>query len=141
MLDHLFRVYHGILFKFKRRFLQIKNAKDAYSIFDSYWRWKCDNEREYFLVLGIDDFYYLKSIRIHVIGNEDFAIVDTARLFHTLHKDDCWDFYIAHNHPGNNLESSWEDKDATNHFREVGESRGFNLLNHIIISERNFVIV
>jgi DNA repair protein RadC len=98
----------------------------------------CDEPREHFVVLGVDNKNVVLSYHVVSIGTMTEAIVHPREVFLTLVEASCSSFIIAHNHPSGSLTPSRQDLETTKRLIEAGKILGIPMLDHIIVTESGY---
>lgn len=95
-------------------------------------------KREIFLVLLLNSRHQLiKAIEIS-IGNINTAIVHPREVFKEAILTSASYLILAHNHPSGDSSPSKEDLQITKRLREAGKILGLEILDHLIIANRNY---
>ena len=98
-----------------------------------------DTDREHFVVLSLNTKYEVTSIEIAHIGSLNTCIVHPREVFKNAILSNAAAIFIAHNHfhPFQNLKPSEEDITVTQRLIKVGEIIGIDVLDHIIVNNKN----
>jgi len=113
----------------------IKTPEDAYSELKGYFR---GMHKECFRSLFLDTrSRVIKSIEVSV-GSLDSSIVHPRELFKEAIAASSASFIAAHNHPSGNPEPSQDDIRLSKRLKEAGDLVGIEMIDHIIIGDRNF---
>ena len=97
------------------------------------------DSQENFLLIGLNTRMQINVISTVFIGGITSANVQIAPIFQRLLLSNCTRFIIAHNHPGGSTEPSKADAGTTKRIKQAGEIMGINLLDHIIVNDRNYL--
>ena len=100
-----------------------------------------DKKQEYFVCLTLDGANRLISKRIITIGTLTSSLVHPREVFAEAISDRAASIIVAHNHPSGNLQSSDADRQVTERLKEVGVLLGINLVDHIIVTSKDFVSI
>ena len=100
-----------------------------------------DKKQEYFVCLTLDGANRLISKRIITIGTLTSSLVHPREVFAEAISDRAASIIVAHNHPSGNLQSSDADGQVTERLKEVGVLLGINLVDHIIVTSKDFVSI
>ena len=100
-----------------------------------------DKKQEYFVCLTLDGANRLISKRIITIGTLTSSLVHPREVFAEAISDRAASIIVAHNHPSGNLQSSDADRQVTERLKEAGVLLGINLVDHIIVTSRDFVSI
>ena len=71
-------------------------------------------------------------------GDDVCAVVSSREIIRLLSIHNGYYFYLIHNHPNGSLEPSKSDIDFTNSITEKAEKIGVKLLDHIIITDKDY---
>ena len=100
-----------------------------------------DKKQEYFVCLTLDGANRLISKRIITIGTLTSSLVHPQEVFAEAISDRAASIIVAHNHPSGNLQSSDADRQVTERLKEAGVLLGINLVDHIIVTSKDFVSI
>ena len=100
-----------------------------------------DKKQEYFVCLTLDGANRLISKRIITIGTLTSSLVHPREVFAEAISDRAASIIVAHNHPSGNLKSSDADRQVTERLKEAGVLLGINLVDHIIVTSKDFVSI
>ncbi len=100
-----------------------------------------DKKQEYFVCLTLDGANRLISKRIITIGTLTSSLVHPREVFAEAISDRAASIIVAHNHPSGNLQSSDADRRVTERLKEAGVLLGINLVDHIIVTSKDFVSI
>ena len=100
-----------------------------------------DKKQEYFVCLTLDGANRLISKRIITIGTLTSSLVHPREVFAEAISDRAASIIVAHNHPSGNLQSSDADRQVTERLKEAGVLLGINLVDHIIVTSKEFVSI
>ena len=96
-------------------------------------------KKEYFLALLLDARNQLIRVAEISVGSLDSSIVHPREVFKEAISASAASVIFVHNHPSGDTEASEEDIQLTKRLAEVGEIMGIDVLDHIIIGDRNHV--
>lgn len=96
-------------------------------------------KKEHFLALLLDTRGQLIKISEISIGSLDSSIVHPREVFKEAISASAASVVFAHNHPSGVPEPSEDDVKLTERLAETGEVMGIEVLDHIIISDNNYV--
>jgi DNA repair protein RadC len=124
--------------EFSRRFLiregiHVKKKKDVLNLVGDLHTKK----QEYFLTLTLDGANNLIQKRIVFIGTLNKSIVHPREIFADAISDRAAGIILVHNHPSGNSEPTGEDLLLTNRLVEAGKIVGIEIIDHVIISNKN----
>lgn len=94
-------------------------------------------KREHFLALFLDTRGQLIKISEISVGSLDSSIVHPREVFKEAVSASAASVIFVHNHPSGDTEASDEDIGLTRRLVEAGEIMGIDVLDHVIIGDRN----
>ncbi len=94
--------------------------------------------QEYFLVVTLNGSHEIINVHEATKGLANRTLIHPREVFRTAIEDNSVAIIIAHNHPSGNPEPSTEDIELTKRIKDAGEIIGINVLDHIIISRRDY---
>lgn len=97
-----------------------------------------DKKQEHFVVITLDGANRLIAKRTITIGTLTSSLVHPREVFADAITDRAASIIVAHNHPSGNLEPSKADIKITNQLRESGELLGIKLIDHIVVTKREY---
>src|SRR5467141_1241313 len=109
---------------------QIRSSADAGALLHTYL---ADVDREYFVVLMLDQKHKVIGINTISVGSLTASIVHPREVFKVAILANCASIIIGHNHPSGNCQPSREDRALTQRLVEAGKLLGISVLDHIII--------
>ena len=95
-------------------------------------------KKEHFLTLLLDTRNQLIKVAEISIGSLDTSIVHPREVFKEAISASAASVILAHNHPSGDPEASEDDIRLTKKLAEAGEIIGIDVLDHIIIGDRNY---
>lgn len=115
----------------------IKSSHDSYGIFKNMFPDMEHKERMVLLPLSRSN----KVLGSYILsmGGLTETLVDVRLIFQVCLKANATSFIICHNHPSGNLLFSEADKSITKRVIEVGKIMNINCLDHILITEENYL--
>jgi len=96
-------------------------------------------QKEHFLALLLDTRGQLIKISEISIGSLDSSIVHPREVFKEAISASAASVIFAHNHPSGIPEPSEDDVKLTERLAQTGEVIGIEVLDHIVISDNNYV--
>lgn len=96
-------------------------------------------KKEYFLVLSLDTRNHPIDVQTVSIGSLDSSIVHPREVFKEAISSCAASVIFVHNHPSGDPEPSEEDIKLTKRLVEVGEIMGIEVLDHVIVCDRNYM--
>jgi len=95
--------------------------------------------KEHFLALLLDTRNQLIKVAEISIGSLDTSIVHPREVFREAISASAASVILAHNHPSGDPEASEDDIRLTKKLAEAGEIIGIDVLDHIIIGDKNYL--
>lgn len=114
----------------------VRNSSDAAGILRSYL---AGADREYFVVLLLDQKYRINALNLVSVGTLISALVHSREVFKPAVIASAAALVLAHNHPSGDPEPSREDVELTRRLVSAGELLGIDVLDHIVIGDREHV--
>lgn len=114
----------------------IKSPQDAFKEIQSELRGK---KKEYFVVLTLDTRKRLIGKETVSMGSLNSSIVHPREAFKQACIASAASVVFAHNHPSGDPEPSDDDIELTRRLKQSGEIMGIDVLDHIIVGNKNFV--
>jgi len=96
-------------------------------------------KKEHFVVLSLDTRSHPINIQTVSIGSLDSSIVHPREVFKEVMSACASSVIFVHNHPSGDPEPSEEDVKLTKRLVEVGEILGIEVLDHVIVCDRNYM--
>jgi DNA repair protein RadC len=96
-------------------------------------------KKEHFVVLCLDTRNHPIDIQITSIGSLNSSIVHPREVFKEAISSCAASVILVHNHPSGDPEPSEEDIKLTKRLVEVGEILGIEVLDHIVVCDRNYL--
>lgn len=112
----------------------ISNSSDVYKYLKEF----INEDREYFIVLGLDSKNKVLYREIVSIGTLNSGLVHARETFKKAIIMSCNAIIIAHNHPSGDPTPSDEDVRVKNKIEEAGEVLGIKVLDCIIIGKDSY---
>lgn len=97
------------------------------------------SKKEHFVVFYLDTRNQEIKREIISIGSLNANLVHPREVFEPAVKNLAAQIIIAHNHPSGNLEPSNEDLKITKRLVEAGKILGIEIIDHIIVSTKEFL--
>lgn len=114
----------------------VRNSSDAAGILRSYL---AGADREYFVVLLLDQKHRINALNLVSVGTQAMAVVHPREVFKPALLGAAAAAILGHNHPSGDPEPSSEDRELTRRLVSAGEILGIDVLDHIVIGEREHV--
>ncbi len=114
----------------------VKSPDDVASLVRNRLRGK---KKEYFLTLLLDTRNQLIKVAEISVGSLDSSIVHPREVFKEAISASAASVILVHNHPSGDPEASEDDIKLTKRLAEAGEIVGIDVLDHIIIGDKNYL--
>lgn len=98
-------------------------------------------KKEHFVVLYLNARNQLVHKETISIGTLNASLVHPREVFKPAIEQLAVSIIVAHNHPSGGAEASEADIMLTKRLREAGECLGIEVVDHLIITERDFVCI
>ncbi len=98
-----------------------------------------DKKREHFLALLLDTRNQLIKVSEISVGSLDTSIVHPREVFKEAIAASAASVIFIHNHPSGDPQASEDDIELTKRLTQAGEIVGIDVLDHIIISDKNYL--
>ena len=98
-----------------------------------------DKKKEHFLALLLDTRNQLIKVAEISVGSLDTSIVHPREAFKEAISASAASVIFVHNHPSGDPEASEDDIKLTKRLAEAGEIVGIDVLDHIIIGDKNYL--
>ena len=96
-------------------------------------------KKEHFLALLLDTRNQLIRVSEISVGSLDTSIVHPREVFKEAISASAASVILVHNHPSGSPEASEDDIKLTKRLAETGEIMGIDVLDHIIIGDKNYL--
>ena len=96
-------------------------------------------DREHFVVLALDGRNQIVGANTASIGTLSASLVHPREVFKFAILANTGSIILAHNHPSGNTSPSEDDIQLTRRLRDAGDILGIEILDHLIITESDFV--
>lgn len=97
--------------------------------------------KEHLYVLSLDARKGLISVDLVSIGTLNEALISPREVFKIAFAKNAAQIILVHNHPSNDPSPSDADIEITRKISEVGKLLGVELLDHVVVSDREFASV
>ena len=114
----------------------VKTPKDVVALVRGRLKGK---RKEHFLTLLLDTRNQVIKVAEVSVGSLDTSIVHPREVFKEAISASAASVILAHNHPSGDPEASEDDIRITKRLAEAGEIVGIDVLDHIIIGDKNFM--
>ncbi len=116
--------------------LKISKPKD---VFDLVKKDLFGKEKEYLYLLCLNSRGKFIKKELVSIGTINESLLDPREIFKLSVQNNATSIILAHNHPSNDPQPSAEDILVTQQIYEIGKKIGVTLLDHIIVSDGEFI--
>jgi DNA repair protein RadC len=114
----------------------VKSPEDAIKAVKTQLKGK---KKEHFLALSLDTRNHLIDTHQISIGSLDSSIVHPREVFKDAISDSAASVIFVHNHPSGDPTPSEDDIKLTKRLAEVGQIMGIDVLDHIIICDKDYL--
>ena len=95
--------------------------------------------REHLLFIGLDRANNVRNISLLGIGSTCNVVIDTKEIIRTALFSASDKVILVHNHPSNTVEPSQSDLHLTNVTKQILDVFNIELLDHIIVTEKDYI--
>jgi DNA repair protein RadC len=113
----------------------LKSPEDVVAVMRSKLKGK---KKEHFWVICLDTRNRLINCRPVSMGSLDTSIVHPREVFKEAFSSSAASVIFVHNHPSGDPEPSKEDIEPTKRLAKAGEIMGIDILDHIIVCDKNY---
>ncbi len=113
----------------------VKTPEEAFALVRSRLKGK---KKEHFLAILLDTRGHLIKVAEISVGSLDTSIVHPREVFKDAITGSAASVIFVHNHPSGNVEASEDDVKLTKRLAEVGGLMGIDVLDHVIVGEKDF---
>jgi DNA repair protein RadC len=113
----------------------LKSPEDVVAVMRSKLKGK---KKEHFWVICLDTRNRLINCRPVSMGSLDTSIVHPREVFKEAVSSSAASLIFVHNHPSGDPEPSKEDVELTKRLAKAGEIIGIDVLDHIIVCDKNY---
>lgn len=120
--------------------IKLLNSGDVYSIMQKVLlrENKIDRNKEHFWVIGLAASHQIVYIELISLGTVNKTLVDPMEVFSIALQKRSVRIILVHNHPSGELAPSEADKELTDHLYQVGKFLNVPVLDHLIITEKEY---
>jgi len=115
---------------------KITSPRDAVDVFRQYIG---NDDRESFVLMTLNTKNQINCLHTVSIGSLNASIVTPRETLKIAIETNAAAIIIAHNHPSQNCEPSNEDIKVSKSLAKAGELLGIDILDHIIVSDTEYV--
>ncbi|WP_028889521.1 JAB domain-containing protein [Tenacibaculum ovolyticum] len=121
--------------------IKILNSEDIYRIMQKILlrENKIDQNREHFWVIGLANNSRILFIELISLGSINKTIAEPMEVFSFALQKRAVKIILCHNHPSGELQPSEEDKNISDRLIQVGIIVNTKVLDHLIISDKNYL--
>ncbi|WP_422091723.1 JAB domain-containing protein [Tenacibaculum ovolyticum] len=121
--------------------IKILNSEDIYRIMQKILlrENKIDQNREHFWVIGLANNSRILFIELISLGSINKTIAEPMEVFSFALQKRAVRIILCHNHPSGELKLSEEDKNISDRLIQVGIIVNTEVLDHLIISDKNYL--
>lgn len=118
----------------------VKNPEDLYPIMRKILmrESKIERELEHFWVVSLSIILRIRIVELVSLGSIDQALITPQQVFRIPLNKGAKSIILVHNHGSGNLRPSREDMDVTNLLIQIGENHNIQVVDHLIIDEKEF---
>lgn len=116
--------------------INIKHSQDVVNLVKSKL---IDKKKEHFLVLSLDSRNNLIKVSKISIGSLNASIVHPREVFKEAIQSSAASVIMVHNHPSGDPTPSEDDIALTKRLVKTGEILGIDVLDHIIVTDKDFL--
>lgn len=117
---------------------KVKTPRDVFNVLKKDFFSK---NREHFFLLSVDSRNRLISKDLLAIGTLNETVAHPREVFKRALQVSAVAIIVAHNHPSGDVTPSQEDIDLTNVLAKSGKLLGIPLMDHVIISQNEYVSI
>ena len=114
----------------------VKSPEDAIKAVRNQLKGK---KKEHFMVLSLDTRNHLINTKVISVGSLDTSIVHPREVFAEAISSTAASVIFAHNHPSGDPTPSEDDIKLTKRLAKAGEIMGIEVLDHIIVCEKDYL--
>ncbi len=121
--------------------IKILNSDDLYNVMQQILL--CENkvgrEKEHFWTVSLNNASKILNVELSALGSLADVALKPRDVFRLALIKDASKVILVHNHPSGKLEPSKEDLDMTDRLIQVGKIVDVGVIDHLIISEEDYV--
>ena len=120
---------------------KLLNSEDVYSVMQEILlrEEKIDQEKEHLWIIGLASNNGILFLELVSLGSVNATVVEHMNVFRVSVMKGAVNVILVHNHPSGELAPSDEDIDLTDRHHQVGRILNIQLLDHLIISDKNYL--
>ncbi len=104
----------------------------------NFYKDKIDKYQEQFFSIYLDAKKCIINDKLIFIGTVNHSLVHPRDIFKEAYELNASYLICIHNHPSGDVRPSEDDIRVTKRIKEVGDLTGIKLIDHIIVSEKNY---
>ena len=124
----------------KNKKVKVANSEDIYPIMKEILlrENKIGRAQEHFWMIGVNQVNKILYIELVSLGASNRAAIQPREAFRMAIHKLAVRVILVHNHPSGELEPSEPDRDLTDHFIQAGRFLNVEVVDHLVISEKNY---
>ena len=125
----------------KAQKIKIANSEDLFSIMKQVLKRenKLGRQKEHFWVVGLDVHSVIAYIELVALGSISQIVIKPVEVFSFAVTKKCESIILVHNHPSGDLNPSQSDIDLTYKLLNGGKILEIKVLDHLIISTKDYI--
>jgi DNA repair protein RadC len=133
------KLFQAISERYAKEKIPKKISLTSPKLVTDYFRKKLGREKkEYFAIISLDSRNNLIKMSNISIGTLNANLVHPREVFKEAIQSSANQVILVHNHPSGDPEPSEDDLEITKRIQEAGRIMGINVLDHIIITTKDF---
>lgn len=117
--------------------IELLSVKDVWNLCADFR----SSKKEHIVAFYLDTQQKLIERRIVSVGTLDASLLHPREVFESALQLSAAGVILAHNHPSGSLEPSDEDIAITKRISDAGDLLGITLVDHIIVSDKEFRVI
>jgi DNA repair protein RadC len=120
--------------------IRVLNSTDVYGVMQRILlrENRIDRNKEHFWVVCLSPANKILLIELVSLGTMKKSLVDPTEVFSFALQKRAAQMIMVHNHPGGSTAPSTEDKDITDRMYQIGKFLDLPVIDHLIITEKDF---
>jgi len=120
--------------------INVLNSDDIYSIMQQVLlrENKIGRNKEHFWIIGLSQINKILYVELVSLGTISATIVEPMEVFSIALQKRTVQIILVHNHPSGELKPSPADQELTDRLLQVGKFLTIPVIDHLIISEKNY---
>lgn len=120
---------------------KVKSINNSADLFNKISKIKIDYKQENLIVFYLNSKNALIKSEVLFKGGLNSSLVCPITLFRNALKNNANSLILAHNHPSNDLNPSYEDINVYNKLKECGKILNLNVIDFIIFNKKEYYSV